>query len=289
MLIDLQIHSIYSDGYLTPTAAAKFLAKQGIKVASLTDHNTTSGWSEFAVACRRLNIKAIPGVEIYSSLNGQKLNLLWYNLPIGNPQIESLFIASQRHWMIRLRQHLFKLVKAKLLVEGSQTVVDNFDNYVPTNGLLDALLLIPGNQSLLAKQLGSSRFREEEAIGLLFNNQKVGRLSPSCVDMRRIIKLRQELGGQLVLCHPAKSRSIRASFIGKLKDIGLDGIEVLSPHHSLGAVMYAQDLAERYDLIVTAGSDFHRFEEIKSGLTSAYDYWRADSHDLRRIQEIIGK
>ena len=287
MLIDLQIHSIYSDGYLTPTAAAKFLAKQGVAAASLTDHHTMAGWSEFYQACQKWKIKPIPGIELYARLNNQQLNLLWYNLPIGNQQVNKLLLASQRHWEVRLRQHLQKLIKAKLLVENSHRVLEKFTNYIPTNGLLDALLLVPGNRAIIAKQLGDRQFREEAAIGLLFGNEKVGRLRPSCIDIQRIIKLRQELGGQLILCHPAKSRSIRASLIRRLKDSGLDGLEILSPHHSLGAVMYAQDLAKRYNLITTAGSDFHRFEEIKGGLTSAYDYWRADSRDLYRIQEII--
>lgn len=288
MLIDLQIHSIYSDGYLSPTAAAKFLAKQGVKVAALTDHHTTAGWPEFAKACKKLAIKAVPGIELYARLNNRQINLLWYNLPIGNQQVDRLLIASQRHWAFRLRHHLQKLVKAGFLVKDSQRVIDQFTNYVPTNGLLDALLLVPGNRQLIAKKLDDKKFREEAAIGLLFDNEKIGRLRPSCIDIRRIIKLQQELGGQLVFCHPAKGRFIKLSSISKLKDLGVDGIEVLSPHHSLGAVMYAQSLAEQYDLIVTAGSDFHRFENGHHGFRSAYDYWRADSSSLRRIKEIIG-
>jgi len=59
-------------------------------------------------------------------------------------------------------------------------------------------------------------------------------------------------------------------------------------YHSLGAIFYLQDLAERNDMIITAGSDFHRFEGGSHGLTSVYDYWQADSSHLRRIEEIIG-
>ncbi len=44
MLIDLQLHSTYSDGRLTPTEAAKFAVSNNVKVASLTDHNTVGGF-----------------------------------------------------------------------------------------------------------------------------------------------------------------------------------------------------------------------------------------------------
>ncbi|MBU4375047.1 PHP domain-containing protein, partial [Patescibacteria group bacterium] len=64
MLIDLQLHSTYSDGYLTPTELAGFLAKQGVKIAALTDHNTVGGLDEFRQACRACKIKPITGVEL---------------------------------------------------------------------------------------------------------------------------------------------------------------------------------------------------------------------------------
>ncbi len=289
MLIDLQVHSIYSDGYLTPRQLVGFLIKQGIKVASLTDHNTLAGSEEFAQACQAAKIKAIPGIEIYTRLSNRQINILWYNLPINNEKVNKLLIDSQKHWESRMRQHLRKMVAKKMLVKGSAEIVDQFTNYVPTNRILDALLAIKGNRKLIEKAINEKNFREEEAIGWLFNNKKIGKLKPSCVDLKRIIKLRQELGGQLIFCHPGKSKSLKTSLILKLKNLGLDGLEVLSPHHSLGTVFYLQDLARRFDLIMTGGSDFHRFEMIDQGLLSAYDYWRADSLDLKNIGEVIGQ
>jgi predicted metal-dependent phosphoesterase TrpH len=62
MLIDLQLHSTYSDGYLTPTQIVKFIAKHGIKVAAITDHNTVSGLYEFRNSCKKYKIKPITGI-----------------------------------------------------------------------------------------------------------------------------------------------------------------------------------------------------------------------------------
>lgn len=289
MLIDLQVHSIYSDGYLKPRELVNFLAKEGVRVASLTDHNTLAGLPEFFQACQTAKIKAIPGVEIYTRFNNRQINVLWYNLPIDNEKVNKLLINSQKHWENRLRQHLHKMVTKKMLVKGSEKIVDQFTNYVPTNRILDALLEIKGNRQLIEKATGEKYFREEDAIGWLFNNKKIGKLKPSCIDLKRIIKLRQELGGQLVFCHPGKSRFLKTKLVVKLKELGIDGLEVLSPHHSLGTVFYLQDLANRLGMIMTGGSDFHRFEMIDQGLLSAYDYWRADSLDLRDIGEVIGE
>ena len=288
MIIDLQLHSTYSDGYLSPTEVANFLAHKGVKIASLTDHNTAAGYPEFYTACSTLGIKVVPGVEIYTRFNNQQINILWYNLPLDSQEFNKLMENTQKHWSTRLRWHLLKLIKAKVLVAGSETVLDQFSNYVPTNSLLDAILGLPGNRELIAEELNNPFFREEEAIALLFNNKKVGKLRLSAVNLEKIINLQKKLGGQLVFCHPAKGRVVPAKLVAQLKSLGVEGLEVLSPHHSLGAIFYLQDLAERNDMIITAGSDFHRFEEGSHGLTSVYDYWQADSSHLRRIEEIIG-
>jgi len=288
MIIDLQLHSTYSDGYLSPTEVANFLAHKGVKIASLTDHNTAAGYPEFYTACSTLGIKVVPGVEIYTRFNNQQINILWYNLPLDSQEFNELMENTQKHWSTRLRWHLLKLIKAKVLVAGSETVLDQFSNYVPTNSLLDAILSLPGNREIIAKTLNNPFFREEEAIALLFNNKKVGKLRLSAVNLEKIINLQKKLGGQLVFCHPAKGRVVPAKLVAQLKSLGVEGLEVLSPHHSLGAIFYLQDLAERNDMIITAGSDFHRFEGGSHGLTSVYDYWQADSSHLRRIEEIIG-
>ena len=63
MLIDLQLHSTYSDGYLTPNQLADFLSVNNIKVAALTDHNTIGGLDEFKSAFEKKKNKTISGGE----------------------------------------------------------------------------------------------------------------------------------------------------------------------------------------------------------------------------------
>ncbi len=72
MLIDLQLHSTYSDGYLTPTELVDFVGRCNVKVASLTDHNTVGGLEEFKAAAKRKKIKVINGMEIYVKFNNHK-------------------------------------------------------------------------------------------------------------------------------------------------------------------------------------------------------------------------
>ncbi len=86
MLIDLQLHSTYSDGYLTPTQLVEFIARNGIKVASLTDHNTFYGQEEFRKICIQNDIKPIVGVELYVTFHKKRLNILWYNMDCSDAE-----------------------------------------------------------------------------------------------------------------------------------------------------------------------------------------------------------
>ena len=68
-LLDFHTHSTSSDGSCTPSELVAHAKEKGVTCLALTDHNTTSGLAEFAVACKSNNILAIPfGVEIYAEL-----------------------------------------------------------------------------------------------------------------------------------------------------------------------------------------------------------------------------
>lgn len=293
MLIDLQLHSIYSDGYLQPRELVDLIAKNGVKVAALTDHNTLRGLNEFKSACRRHRIKPINGLELYCKYKTKRINILWYNFNEENRDLNKLLEESRyrrvflvKKALLRLRQRGFKIDEKEILAE--------FDNYIPINRLSEKIISNKFNYNKVVKALknkiiSAQGLREEDIIGELFFHKKYERLNESYLDLERVIRIRERAGGQLVFGHPGRYNKYANNITQKLKKIGIDGIEVLSPHHSIGAVLYTQFLAESLDLISTGGSDFHRFEEGSRHIRSSFDWFFVDSKKLRRINEIIGK
>ncbi|MBT4066370.1 MAG: PHP domain-containing protein [Euryarchaeota archaeon] len=63
-LVDLHSHSRHSDGLWTPCEMATRAFESGVRIWSLTDHDTNTGWKEAQEECNRLGMKFIPGVEI---------------------------------------------------------------------------------------------------------------------------------------------------------------------------------------------------------------------------------
>lgn len=286
MLIDLQLHSRYSDGYLTPTELAEFIAGKGIKVAAITDHNTVGGVYEFRKACEKLGIKAITGLELYVKLNNTRFNLLWYNFDETAPELHDLLRVSQIRRRGQMRKMLKSLVENNFSLDVNR-ILDKYTHYVPINHVVDDFLSVPDNHKRVTEDLKTSNPRENEVIKHYFNNKKYGTLRESYINFERIVKLRSLIGGQLILCHPAKYNYINIKFWDKLKKAGLDGVEVLSPHHSYGAVMYIQYLSREFNFINTGGSDFHRFEGGDYPVQGSWDYFKIDSDILRRVKEIL--
>lgn len=292
MLIDLQLHSIYSDGYLRPAELVDFISKHNIKVASLTDHNTLHGLLEFKKVCKAKKIKAINGLELYCKYKNKKINILWYNFDENNQELLSLLEESRKRRLILVKKSLLRLKRRGFVIKADQ-LLEEFKNYIPVNRLSEKIISNKFNFNKIKKEFKSVNkldrdLREEDIMGILFFNKKENYLNESYINIERVIKIREKAGGHLVFCHPGKHNKYANNMAQKLKQIGIDGIEVLSPHHPIGAVMYAQFLSESLDMISTGGSDFHRFEENSENIKSSMDWFCIDSKNLRRIKEIIG-
>jgi len=86
------------------------------------------------------------------------------------------------------------------------------------------------------------------------------------VDKRRLtpadsINLIHSAGGVAVLAHPYQLKPLSTEdqdeLIGKLAALGLDGVEAIYSRHSPEQRDAYSNLAARYGLLVTGGSDFH--------------------------------
>ena len=61
-LIDLHMHTIKSDGVLTPAEIVEYAASRGLAAISITDHNTVLGLPEAFYECEKHGIEFIKGI-----------------------------------------------------------------------------------------------------------------------------------------------------------------------------------------------------------------------------------
>ncbi|MCA1724338.1 MAG: PHP domain-containing protein, partial [Thermomicrobia bacterium] len=82
--IELHCHSTASDGVYPPARVVALAAEQGVRGLALTDHDTTAGIAEAAIAAVGFGMLLIPGVELTCSVERGEVHLLGYFVPLNN-------------------------------------------------------------------------------------------------------------------------------------------------------------------------------------------------------------
>ena len=63
-LVDLHLHSLFSDGILTPTELVAEAASLGLRAIALADHDNVDGIPEALAAGLKYDVEIIPAVEL---------------------------------------------------------------------------------------------------------------------------------------------------------------------------------------------------------------------------------
>ncbi len=252
--IDLHIHSTASDGSLSPFEIVAASAEAGLAAISITDHDSIDGCRQLIESPRPLPLNFLTGVEISSampadfSLSGS-LHILGYDVDINNDRLRRSLAEQQA-----ARNH------------RSPKIIERLNDLGISLSLEDVYPFARGNQigrphiARAMVKLGVVT-TIEEAFDLY-----IGRQGPAYVDKARIpcdqaMELLREAGGVPVLAHPGLIPTRNAdeleALINLLKKMGLKGLEVFYPDHSAEQVEACQELAARYHLLLTGGSDFH--------------------------------
>lgn len=287
MLIDLQLHSKYSDGSFSPKQLALMLSSYGVKVASLTDHNSVAGQLDFKKQANLLGLKTVFGLELYVKFKSYRFNILWYNYDINSPDLIHLLEDTKRRRKNNIIKALNNLKDAGLILKLDNYFKKYNKSYLPINALIKEIWKSPKNRRIIKRELDNKFPREEEIIAHYFYPKQGPKLAEAYVSLKRVVKLKKEIGGQLIFAHPALHRKLKESKLEELIKEGLDGLELLSPHHSYNNVVRLASLIKRYKLIASGGSDFHLPAEAGTKTRFAWQWFKINSDYLRGISKII--
>lgn len=287
MLIDLQLHSKYSDGSYSPKQLAKMLSLHKVKIAALTDHNSISGQLEFRKQANALGIKTVFGLELYVKFKSYRFNVLWYNYDINSLALRHLLLETQRRRRLYINKAISNLEKVGLSLDLNNYYRKYENSYLPINALVKEIWKPTKNKRVIKRELENKFPREEEIIAHFFYPKSGPKLSEAYVSFERLTKLKKEIGGQIIFAHPALHRKLKESKLEELIEVGLDGLELLSPHHSYNNLVRLASLIKRYKLIATGGSDFHLPAEAGTKTKYSWQWFKIDSDYLRGVSRII--
>ena len=244
-MIDLHTHTTASDGALEPRALVERAYRLGIRTLSVTDHDTVAGVSEAAAEAAARGMEFLPGIEITAVHDRRDVHMLAYFLD-PEPAGLTAFLERQRQDRSRRAREMSARLAAlgapidiEDLIAGAEAAGTAVARPTVARALLDAGH-VTSLQQAFDRWLADGRPAYVPRIGA----------TPAAV-----VRLVMQAGGVAGLAHPGLLR--KDELIPDLAVAGLGAIEVYHSDHDAGAQARYLRLAERYDLAVSGGSDFH--------------------------------
>lgn len=246
--IDLHVHSNASDGTLSPTQVVELAAREGLRAIALTDHDTVAGIREAEEAAERTGVELVPGIEFSCVWKGTEIHILGLFVDMDDPSFvwqvqEQLKIRDERNeeMIRRFQEDGMDITLEGLRAGKTDTVVTraHFARLLVEKGYAATLdgafkkYLQYGGRYCIRKE----RIDPEKAMDILMQNGAF----PSLAHIMQY-KLGWEEDKKL---------------LAYLKELGLKGLEVYHSSHNASQSIRLQDLAVRYGLLPTGGSDFH--------------------------------
>lgn len=247
-MIDLHVHSTFSDGTNTPEELAELAATAGITALALTDHDGMMGIDRFLEACRSRGVRGIPGVEISVDFEGGAMHLLGYFLDHKDARLETALARIRRGREERNQVILERLNKIGFAVSWDEVARLAEEDVV--------------GRPHFAKVLVEKGYVKSKEYAF---DHYLGKGKPAYADRFRLsieesIELIRKAGGVAVLAHPFTldlgRRRMRALLAG-LAAQGLQGIEAYYAEHSHDQQRFCLSQARELGLAVSGGSDYH--------------------------------
>ena len=280
--IDLHIHSTASDGTLSPDAIVKIALQKKISAIAITDHDTVGGIQQLYQQGIPSGIKFISGVEISIAAPdpfelGGSLHLLGYGIDPYDSPLNDALLKLQKSRENRIPQMIAKLNRLGIPITMEQVVRKES---------------VAGRPHVAAALLEMGIVKSfDEAFARYLGNGKPAYVQRIRLAAKEAIRLIQDAGGIAVIAHLGVyfrlNKASREKLLIRLKTLGLRGVEVFYPSHSPAVVRELKAAAQKLDLVVTGGTDFHGAIRPELDLGSGDGTFRVPEEIMPKLLEAI--
>ena len=252
-IADLHTHSTASDGQHSPAELVGLAREAGIKVLALTDHDTVDGVGEAEETGRALGVRVVPGIEL-SAREYNTFHILGYGIDPADPGLNAL-CEERRDRRDQRALAIIEYLAEKGMPISLEEVKAVAGGVVVGRPHFARVMLDKG-------YITNYRHAFDRYLDTQEYHDYMGNARPP---VERCIRVLKGAGGKVSLAHPnqigidnkALDRQVR-----ELAALGLDAIECYYPKHTAAQTAFYLELAEKYGLHVTGGSDFHG-EKVK--------------------------
>jgi predicted metal-dependent phosphoesterase TrpH len=244
---DLHLHTLFSDGTFTPEELVERASKLGFAAIALTDHDTVEGCERAAAACAAAQMEFIPGAELTAEHEDTEVHILAYLVDTQNQVLLTSIAGFQAVRQNRIREMVAALNKLGIPLQA-EAVFALANCKSPGRPHVARALVKAGLVANL-----------DEAFDRFLKKGRPAWVPKTKMSALEGVELIHQAGGLAVMAHPGLNRT--DDIIPDLVAAGLDGIECFHTKHSTVMAERYLEIAEKYHLLVTGGSDCHGFSK----------------------------
>lgn len=260
-MIDLHCHSTVSDGMLSPTEVVQLAFDNGCTLLSLTDHDHTGGLAEARRAADKLGLRFINGVEISVTWRTRTVHIVGLDFDDQNEPLQQLLASLRQGRLKRLEAIAEKLARKGIdgAYEGALALAANPEMVSRTH--IAEFLIHQGHVR-----------NKKQAFTKYLGEGKSCSVKHEWADLKDCVDTINGAGGMAVIAHPMRygfSATAKRHLFEEFKALGGAAIEVHSGNCQPNDRLNYALLAERFNLLASAGSDFHRKGDFSGGILGA--------------------
>ncbi len=266
---DLHMHSVYSDGRLTPRELVDKACKAGYQAISITDHDTVGAIEEALQYGATKGILVVPGLEISAEIDDMEIHMLGYFIDYKS---ESLL------------NHLSNFRKSRIVRSGM--IIDKL-NEMGSKITMGNVMEKAGEDAAIGRPHIAMALNDEgfvgsysEAFYKYIGDGKPAYIRKPNTSAKEAIELIAASGGLSFVAHPG--RYISDDLFARLIAFGLDGIEIVHPSHKKEDMANLLRTAELNFLLTSGGSDFHGGSKNDSKNFGSYYVTTTEINNMKR-------
>lgn len=261
-MIDLHTHSQYSDGSDDLITLLKNAEKSGIEILSISDHVTCLAYDELKNIDLKqyFSGKIISGCELYTTIDGQTIELLGYNIDtdLFNKVLPTLYYSEteDNKW---LSKKILEICKNLGIYMDYKNISIDYENEFGGDVILNEIVKYPQNKEIFDNKdaWGNSNIFYRQCITNSKSKFFIDKTNfyPNIND---VIKLIKQAGGLVFIPHIFIYGDNSMKFFDILtKNYEIDGIECYYTLFSDVQTKFLLDYCKNNNLLISGGSDYH--------------------------------
>lgn len=250
---DLHSHSTVSDGTLSPSELVLRAHEKEVEVFALTDHDATEGLKEAAEMATKVGLNFVPGIELSVTWSHQTIHILGLGINSDDEDLNKGLMVLRVFRERRGEEIALKLEKKGL--ENPLEGAKKFANGEILSRTHFARYLVEQGKAKDMRQV----FKRYLVQG------KPGYVAGKWASLEEALSWIHGAGGIAIIAHPARyklSATRLRQLIAEFKELGGLGFEAISGSHSPEEEVRMAQLANKFGLYISKGSDFHSPENI---------------------------